>query len=312
MAAAPKPDNSIPFASVTVIGTGLLGASLALALRARGFAGPIVGVARQPATRAAAAALGCFDELTDDAAAAAVKQTAGADPNPHLIMLATPLGPYEAILTQLRAARVEGPQVVISDVGSVKGSVCELVQRVLQRPERFVGGHPMAGGEKSGPGAACAELFAGKPCVLTPTDRTEAAALALVTGLWRTLGADVLQLTPAEHDRQVAAASHLPHAVAAALVHIAATHQALEVASTGFRDTTRIAGGDPAMWRDIFTHNALALSDALADLLNTLGQLQQALNRGDQQAAAALFAWLHEAQALREQWRQANPCANRE
>mgnify|MGYP005848521271 CR=1 FL=1 len=279
---------------VTIIGTGLLGASLGLALRGAGYAGRLAGVGRRRETLDAAAKLGCWDMLTDSTAEAIGRTEAG---RPQLAVMAAPLGHFEEIFSKLAACDRDG--LIITDVGSTKASVCAMASRLLPRPGAFIGSHPMAGSEQQGPEAADPGLFAGKPCVVTPTDGHFPGALQLTTDLWRGLGMTLLQLTPAEHDRQVAVISHLPHAAAVLLVQVAAKLGGLEIASTGFRDTTRLASSNPTIRFDILDENREQVIAALGALYDEIQGLKSALERHDDATVRELLA---KSKGLRDQW----------
>ncbi len=279
---------------ITIVGTGLLGASLALALRQRGYAGKLVGVGRRRATLDQAARLGCWDLLTDRTAEAIQAVPAG---QLQLAVLAAPLGHFEEIFTKLASCDREG--LILTDVGSTKASVCEQAARLLPRPQWFVGSHPMAGSEQQGPDAADADLFAGKPCILTPTAGTRADALATVESLWRTLEMRLLQLTPEDHDRQVAVISHLPHAVAVLLVQVAAKLGGLDLASTGFRDTTRLASSNPTIRFDILDENRQQVIEALGAMQDELMCLKAAMMQRDDATVRQLLA---SSKTLRDRW----------
>ena len=274
---------------VTIIGTGLLGASLGLGLRASGFGGRIVGVGRRASTVEQARRLGCIDEATTHLGPA----VAGSG----LVVLATPLGAFADLFQQV--ADHDHPGLVVTDVGSTKQQVCADARRLLPDATRFVGCHPMAGSEQKGPDAARADLFAYKPCIVTPEADTDRHAIGVVKGLWRTMGMQLIEMTPSEHDRRTARISHLPHAVACLLVKVAAQHDALNVASTGFRDTTRVAGGDPSLWTDIFTSNRRELIDALDAFGREIKQLRQWLLDRDDENVLSLFT---ETKRRRDQW----------
>lgn len=274
---------------VTIIGTGLLGASLGLGLRASGFGGRIVGVGRRASTIELARRLVCIDEATTHLGPA----VAGGG----LVVLATPLGAFVDLFQQI--ADHDHPRLVVTDVGSTKQKVCADARRILPDATRFVGCHPMAGSEQKGPEAARADLFAGKPCIITPEADTDGHAIEVVRGLWRMMGMQLIEMTPFEHDRQTARISHLPHAVACLLVKLAVQHDAINVASTGFRDTTRVAGGDPTLWTDIFTSNRQELIDSLDAFGREIKQLRQWLADRDDENVLSLFT---ETKRRRDQW----------
>ena len=262
---------------LAVVGLGLLGGSVAKAARAQGLARSIVAVGRRRETIEAARRDGTVDEVTTDLAGG----LRGAD----FCLLATPVTTLERMLPSVWAAAADG--AVLTDVGSTKASIVAAADRLAgERPLRFVGSHPMAGSEKSGYGVARADLFHGATVVLTPTEHTDADALASVAALWDALGARIVRLEPTAHDRAVAAVSHLPHFVADALVDAIVRMDAgfFEVAGKGFRDTTRIAAGSPQMWREIFHDNRVALGEALAAFRKSLDHLEAMVAAGDADA----------------------------
>ena len=279
---------------VTIVGTGLLGGSIGLGLRAAGYPGRIVGVGRRDVTVQLAAQLGCIDEPTTDLAQAVDGQAS------NLVVLATPLGAFEQHLGKI--AKLNAPNTVITDVGSAKQQVCAAAQRLLPLPAMFVGSHPMAGSERHGPEQATAGLFQSKPCVIAEEPGTDPDAMALVESLWQTLGMRLIRMTAAEHDRQAAIVSHLPHAVAALLVELASRSDSLGMASTGFRDTTRIASGNPNVWLDIFSANKGALLQAIDALGDDLGKFRQLIENDDH---AGLGDLLTRSRDLRDRWDEA-------
>ncbi|MCC7408112.1 MAG: prephenate dehydrogenase/arogenate dehydrogenase family protein [Phycisphaeraceae bacterium] len=278
--------------AITIIGTGLLGGSIGLALKAAGFKGQVLGAGRRQQTLDAAKARGCIDEAFVDWAPAIARS--------GLVVLATPLGHFPDLLAQL--AKLDHPDLVITDVGSTKLQVCQDAARLLPAPRKFVGSHPMAGSEQQGPQHARADLFRGRPCIMV--DDPAVASLASpaaerVKSLWQTLGMRLLTMPAAEHDRKVAAVSHLPHALAVLLVEAAIRSQAIDVTSTGFGDTTRIAGGDPQVWLDIFSTNRPAMLEAIDGFQLQLSQFRQMLATMNEQDLKAL---LERAQTHREKW----------
>lgn len=289
---------------VTIIGTGLLGASLALALKQQGFGGQIVGVGRRQETLDQARGLGCFDGLTTSTAEALEAGRGLPGEAPHMAVLAAPLGHFREILEKVALA--DDPGLIITDVGSTKATVCALARELLPDASRFVGSHPMAGSEQQGPMAADAGLFEGKPCVVTrgkPGSMADDRTVALVRCLWELVGMRLYEMTPERHDRSVALVSHLPHAVAALLVKIAMADggDALDIASTGFADTTRIAAGDPGLWVDIFQNNQAAVIESLECAVTEIERFRKALARGDHGALRRLLVGAKEA---RDSWEQ--------
>ncbi len=263
-------------ARLCVAGVGLMGGSLARALRAAGQVGEIVGWGRNPAHLERALALGVIDRFEQDAAAAA----AGAD----MVVLAVPVGATGEVLARLQPGL--SPEAVVTDVGSTKGSVVADVRRVLGGlPPWFVPGHPIAGTEQSGVEASVTGLFAGRRVILTPEPETAAAAVARVRAMWEAVGAQVVETSAAHHDAVLAATSHLPHMLAYALVDTLArmddSAEIFEYAAGGFADFTRIASSNPAMWHDICLANREALVAVMDRFLDDLARLREAVAAGD-------------------------------
>lgn len=252
-----------------VVGTGLIGASVGLALREAGW--QVTGTDTDPDVLSVAADVGALDRV-------------GTDPDAEITFVAVPVGAVPHVARELLA----GPGVV-TDVGSVKAPVVAAVDH-----PRFVGGHPMAGSEALGPAGARADLFQDATWVLTPTSATDASAQALVHSVVRSMGAEVVTLDPAAHDSLVAAVSHVPHLTAAALMGMAAeraeAHSVLlRLAAGGFRDMTRIAAGDPGIWLDICADNRTAILDVLDDLMGRLASMREVVASSDLGALASLL-----------------------
>jgi prephenate dehydrogenase len=273
-----------------VAGVGLIGGSLALAARAAGLAAEVVGYGRGEENLRVALARGLVDRVTRDPAAAAAAD---------MIVLAAPVGACAAVAARLRAhAR---PGTILTDVGSVKAPLVAELEGVWLPVGPVVGGHPIAGNEASGAGAATADLFRGRRCILTPTAATEPAALARVRALWEGVGAQVEEMPAAAHDELLARVSHVPHLLAYALVAAvgearSGARAALEYAGSGFRDATRIAASSPELWRDIALANATAISGALGEFRAALARIEALVIAGD---AAGLEAALAAARAVR-------------
>jgi len=278
---------------LTIVGVGLLGGSVAKAARSGGLARRIVGVGRDPERLRPAVDDGTLDTAVTDLDAG-VREA-------DVILLAAPVLAIEGLLERVWGAAADG--ALITDVGSTKRNIVRAAERLaLTRPLAFVGSHPLAGSEQAGYRVARADLFRGATVVVTPTEKTELAALKTTTGLWEALGARVTSLDPETHDRTVAAISHLPHLIACALVDGAVRVEpgALELAARGFRDTTRIAGGDPDMWTEIFLANRDALTAGIEAFRQALDDLQRVIDSG---GADALRAELARIKAIREQLR---------
>lgn len=269
---------------VAILGCGLMGGSLAAALKRRNLASRTVGFDLDAGACARAVALGLIDECTPAPAQAA----RGAD----LVVLATPVGSMPALLAQIAA--VLAPSALVTDVGSTKADVMASARAALGPAfERFVPAHPIAGGERSGPEGAQPDLFEGCTVVITPAQETRGDAVALIEELWRQCGAHVARIDAADHDRILASVSHLPHLLAFALVaRIAAQPDAqrrLSFAGPGFRDFTRIAASSPVMWRDIALANREAIGGELHALLEALQQIERALAQGDGESLQRMF-----------------------
>jgi len=269
--------------TLAIVGVGLLGGSVAKAARAAALARTVVGVGRDAARLERALSDGALDRATTDLDAG----VRGAD----FVLLAAPVLAIEALLDRVWRAAPDG--ATLTDVGSTKVGIVRRAEALAAgRPLAFVGSHPMAGSEQSGYGVARADLFEGATVLVTPTDRTEPRALKAVTGFWEALGARVSALDPEAHDRAVAAISHLPHAVADALMDAVARFapEALEFAARGFKDTTRIAASDPDMWADIFLANRTALGASLGAFRQALAALEGAIAGGSREEIRALLA----------------------
>ena len=278
--------------TLAIVGTGLIGGSFSLALKQAGAVREVLGVGRNPARLTVARELGLIDRAVDWAEAGQA----------DCILLALPVGETEAVLKQLAPHLKAG--AIVTDAGSTKVNVVAAARAVLgERFADFVPGHPIAGSEQSGPGAARADLYQGKKVVLTPQAETRADALATVRALWQAAGAQVETLDADLHDRVFAAVSHLPHLAAFALVDELAQRADgdtfFRFAASGFRDFTRIAGSSPEMWRDIALANREAVMVELDAYLAALQALRSAVSAED---AAVLLAIFSRARAAREHW----------
>ena len=267
------------FNVLTIVGVGLIGGSIGLAAKRRGLAKTVRGVGRQQASLERARDVGAIDETCLDLEAAA----AGSD----LLIFCTPV---DRIAEQVLAAAPRcAAGTLMTDAGSTKATIVRTVDERLPGQVRFVGSHPLAGSEKRGPDFADGSLFTSRWTILTPTDRTDPAALERVRAFWQALGSHVRVMSPEDHDRALAVTSHLPHLAAAALAGILPP-ELYELTATGFRDTTRVAAGDPELWSAIFAHNRPALLEALTALEDRLGQFRQALEQRDAGTTHELLA----------------------
>lgn len=279
---------------LAVIGVGLIGGSLALALRRAGYCQEVVGSSRDAQHMRRAVELGVIDRFDTDPAQA----VAGAD----MVVLAVPLG---AMATVWQAIHGElAADTVVTDVGSAKASVVAAVREGAGAlPANFVPGHPIAGNERSGVGAASADLFQGRRVILTPLDNTDPWACARVQAMWEAAGALVEALGLGDHDEILAATSHLPHLLAFALVDSLAgmgeRDEIFRYAAGGFRDFTRIASSDPVMWRDICLANGEALLQVLDRYQAELAELRERIAAHD---GAALLEVFQRSKAARDRF----------
>jgi prephenate dehydrogenase len=269
---------------LTVIGVGLIGGSLARALRRAGFVGEVVGCGRSLGNLQRAVELGVIDRYHQNPAQA----VAGAD----LVFIAVPLGAMAATFAAIRDHLAPG--AILTDGGSVKGSVVADARQVFGRfPPHFVPGHPIAGTEQSGVEASFAELYRNRRVILTPLPDTDPAATAQVQAMWEACGAEVTQMAVDHHDEVLAATSHLPHLLAYGLVDSLArlreNDEIFRYAAGGFRDFTRIASSHPIMWRDICLANRQALGQMLARFQRELAELAADVEGGDGEALLEVF-----------------------
>ncbi len=270
---------------VALIGIGLIGSSLARALRRDSPQTRIVACARRAETLATVRRLELADETTDDPAEAA----SGAD----LVVIATPLSAYAEI--GRRIAPALKPGAILTDVGSVKQAVIRDLGPHVPPGVHFVPGHPVAGTEHSGPEAGFAELFRGRWCILIPLPETPSEAVAEVARIWERVGMHVVTMSADHHDKVLAVTSHLPHLIAYTIVGTATDledslkSEVIEFSASGFRDFTRIAASDPVMWRDIFLNNREAVLEILQRFNEDLTALQRAIRWGEGDKLEDLF-----------------------
>lgn len=279
-----------PFGTVAIIGVGLIGGSIGMALRRSGLAQAVVGVEPSAARLHAALSTGAIGRGASD--------WAEGIENADLVIISTPVGPILEMIEEVMA-RVK-PGAVVTDVGSTKSAI---VQKAGANAF-FVGGHPMTGSERAGVEAARADLFEGAAWALTPTPHTDAQALALVERLAHTLGAKTLLLTAEAHDAMTAVTSHLPHALASSLMRQAAAlretyPQAVNLSAGSFAGATRVAASPPEIWRDVCLSNKDALLAALHGFRAQLDSLEAALTAEDGAAIEAFFA---QGRAAKNEW----------
>lgn len=288
-----KPSSSFSISTLALVGPGLIGGSLAAALKAAGVVQRVVGVGRDANSLRKAQDLGLIDVQASAADAAA---------KADVIVLATPVRASAALFKEIYPHL--GPTTVITDVGSTKADVVSLAQELLKEHyPRFVPGHPIAGAEKTGPEAARADLYQNRNIVLTPTPETDPSAQRLITQMWLHCGARVLLMEPAEHDEVLASVSHVPHFLSAVFMwQVASADNAdlrLNLAGSGFRDFTRIAAGSSEVWRDIFLSNKQAVLNELREVREAFAQAEQALLEGDEDS---LYDFLEKAALARRLW----------
>ena len=268
-----------------VIGVGLIGGSLARAVREAGFCQEVVGAGRNPQNLQAAVDLGVIDRYETDIG----KAVSGAD----MVLVSVPLGAMAAVFEAINGHLAE--HAVLTDAGSAKGSVIDAARQAFAGlPASFVPGHPIAGTEQSGVEASFAGLYRGRRVILTPLPETDSHALDRVRDMWEAAGATVTEMDPVHHDAVLAATSHLPHVLAYALVESLARlsddGEVFEYAAGGFRDFTRIASSDPVMWRDICLANGDAIQLMIEHFVTDLQELTKAIENRDGQQLLDIFS----------------------
>ena len=284
--------NNILIPRLAIIGVGLIGGSLALALKEAGVVGEVIGCGRGKPNLEKAIELGVIDTYC--------REPLEAVTDADVIFLATPVKTLKTVTQQFLAGLKPG--AIITDGGSVKGDVVKAIEPLLPENVHFVPGHPIAGTENSGAEAAFASLYQGKRCILTPTENTNPHALELVEQMWRTVGSDVVRMSLEKHDKILAAISHLPHMVAYSLVNAVGSYDhyeenILEYSAGGFRDFTRIASSDPTMWRDIAETNRDALLEMMEQFEKSLAELKADIAEGN---GEKLFEFFSRSKQLRD------------
>ena len=281
------------FDRLALIGVGLIGSSIARAARTQGAARTIVATARTSQTRERVAELGFADEVAETNAAAAD----GAD----LVIVSIPVGQSGSVAEEIGGHLKAG--AIVSDVGSVKGSVLREMAPHIPAGVHFVPAHPVAGTEYSGPDAGFAELFVNRWCILTPPENADPKAVERLAAFWGALGANVETMSAVHHDLVLAVTSHLPHLIAYTIVGTAdelsqvTRSEVLQFSAGGFRDFTRIAASDPTMWRDVFLANKEAVLEMLGRFNEDIAGLTRAIRRGD---GDALFEHFTRTRAIRK------------
>ncbi|WP_077728373.1 prephenate dehydrogenase/arogenate dehydrogenase family protein [Methylocaldum sp. 14B] len=277
-----------------IIGVGLIGGSVARAARAKGLCHEIVGVDADTDNLRNALECGVIDVGFSDA-----KQGAA---NADLVMIATPVGTFDAILGALKP--VWSTRAVVTDAGSTKCNVIESAERIFgEVPENFVPGHPIAGAERSGVDASTADLYQGKRVILTPLNNTSPLAIKRVERFWQAIGAKVSEMEPAHHDEVLAATSHLPHVLAFTLTYMLGKkdeqQEIFQYAAGGFRDFTRIASSDPKMWLDICLANRRQIVSLIHQFREELSVAAGLISRGAEDELYSLFS---EARSARQRF----------
>lgn len=281
-----------PFDVIAIVGVGLIGGSMGMAARKNRMAGRVVGIGRSEPKLMRAKILGAIDDYSLDL------ENGAADAD--LVVICTPVRTVVPILERMASKLKKG--AVVTDVGSTKREIVQQASKIVPPGRSFVGGHPMTGSEQAGVEHARAGLFVGSTYVVTPSDSTDVTALGKVTAFAEALGARVEVMTPEEHDQVVAVISHLPHAISAALLHLAEqsqrkTGKAFRLAAGSFRDLTRVSDSPPEIWSDICSTNAQPLAESVKCLCQELQKLTDALAAEDEDAVREFF---EEARKIRQ------------
>jgi cyclohexadieny/prephenate dehydrogenase len=276
----------LPFARVSIIGMGLIGSSLARAIRLHMPTVRITGTDADAGVRERVRELGLVDDVADTAGAAVV--------DADLVVLAVPLGAFAAVGAEIAADLSAG--AVVSDVGSAKQIVLDSLAPLMPADVHLIPAHPVAGTERSGPDAGFPTLFEGRWCIITPPPGADEAAVARLSEFWARLGSKVDRMEPRHHDLVLAVTSHIPHLIAYSIVGTAADlegvtrGEVIKYSAGGFRDFTRIAASDPTMWRDVFLTNRDAVLEVLGRVSEDLAVLQRAIRWGEGDALFQRFA----------------------
>jgi len=269
------------FNRITILGVGLLGASFALALKKNGLCSTITGCGRNRGNLQKAKERNIIDSFEQDPVAACRDS--------DLIMLSAPAGSFARLAKAIAPVLKKG--AVLTDVGSVKGKLVREIEKMMPKDVHYIGGHPIAGSDRSGIDSASAELFRNTRCVITPTENSDPSALDKIQNLWKALGSEIIILNPEEHDRIYASVSHLPHLIAYAMVNTVADmdRSYLDFSGKGFMDSTRIACSSEELWNDICLLNRDNIVEVLAVFQKKLDMLDQYLKAGDSDSLKAEF-----------------------
>jgi prephenate dehydrogenase len=278
------------FNKITIMGVGLLGASFALALKKNRLCNSITGYGRNRENLLKAKERNIIDSFELDPASACE--------DADLIMLSTPVGSFLDMVKVISPSLKKG--AILTDVGSVKGRLVREIEKILPKSVHYIGGHPIAGSDRSGIDSANSGLFRNAKCIITPTENSDPDALEKIQALWKSLGSDILNLSPEEHDRIYASVSHLPHVVAYAMVNTVADmdRSYLDFSGKGFMDATRIASSSEELWNDICLLNRDNLVEVIAVFQKNLERLEQYLKAGNSDSLKNEF---RKARILREQ-----------
>jgi prephenate dehydrogenase len=272
-----KQQHFMQIDTLAIIGVGLLGGSIALAARASNATRSILGVSRNSETLAVAQSRGMFDETSQDLTVVS---------KANLAIICTPISQIARLAREILAL---SPHAIVSDVGSSKKEIVESVESETGGPCRFIGGHPLAGSEKTGVAHARANLFDKKIVFLTPTKKTDKRAKKLLTYFWEKLSASIVEMSAQEHDQIMAQTSHAPHLIAYALAGTVSSEY-LRFAGAGLRDSIRLAGSDPRLWLEIALSNRDNILQALHQVQSRTQMLEQALEAGDEATLLRLFS----------------------
>jgi prephenate dehydrogenase len=277
------------FHKVTILGVGLIGASFALAMKKHGLCSEIIGCGRREENLRRAQEKQMIDSFETDP----LRACDGSD----LVVLATPVGSFLDLVKKMRGSLKKG--ALVTDVGSVKGNLVHDIDAQMPPGVCFVGGHPIAGSDRSGIDTAAADLFRGALCIITPTEKTDKDALEAVIGIWTAFGSKIKHINPDEHDRIYAAVSHLPHLIAYELVNAVGDMESsyLAFSGQGFKDATRIALSSPELWKDICLLNRENLIESIEILKSNLDRASRYLRASDSEALVEDF---RRARTLRE------------
>ncbi len=269
--------SEIQFEKIALVGIGLIGSSLARAIRRKGLTNHLAIATRRAETLEEARSLDLGDSYSTDATQAVC--------DADLVIVSVPVGSSGAVAEQIASALKPG--AIVTDVGSTKASVIAQMQPFMPEHVHFIPGHPIAGTEKSGPSAGFAELFEGRWCILTPLPDTDEDAIARLGRFWEGCGSKLDRMDPEHHDKVLAIVSHLPHIIAYNIVGTAddletvTQSEVIKYSASGFRDFTRLAASDPTMWRDVCLHNREAILEMLSRFSEDLASLQRAIRWGD-------------------------------